>query len=308
MKYITLLLALLVLAAPTYAYWSTGHMIISKIAYEEIKNKDPKMLAEIEKEIGLLKEWSMEGNHTFIESAVWADDNKAVAWGAMSNWHFVDTPVIRPDFHGETEVELMNATWATYEMEKTIKNKNKPKFDSGLAVSFAWRYLIHLVGDMHQPLHSASLYSAKFEHGDRGGNSFHIHYEDDHQIKNLHALWDACVGQYGSIWAPMNQNEYEHISTVATNLTNSIPRSAVADRVKILDNRVWATESNEIAEKVVYADIQPNEAPSEEYLARGRRVVDEQLVVAGYRLADMMMELFHYPVEGTVESLLKTTE
>ena len=306
MRYITLALALIVLTTPCMAYWSTGHMIISKIAYDEIKNKDPSMLKDIEDDISLLKDWSMEDNHTFIESAVWADDNKAIQWRAFNEWHFVDTPVIEPDFHGETKEEDKNATWATYEMEKTIKYKHKPKFDNGLAVSFSWRYLIHLVGDMHQPLHGATLYSKKYPHGDRGGNSFDIDYKDNKDIKNLHFLWDACVDQYGSIWAPMNQTEYEKISKIAANLTDSIPRSKVSDRVKILDTREWAKESHDLAENVVYKGINPGDAPSNEYMAEGRRVVNEQLVVAGYRLADMMMELYHEAhQEGQVEKLLK---
>lgn len=307
MKYIVFALALVLIATPTLAFWSTGHMIISRIAYEEIKNKDPNYLKEIQAEIDVLTQYSKEKSHSFVESAVWADDNKGIAWGAFNNWHFVDTPVIRPDFQGETEIENMNATWAIYEMEKTLKNKNHPSFDSHLALSFAWRYLIHLVGDIHQPLHASSLYSEKFQKGDRGGNSFKIDYAPNKDAKNLHALWDACVDQYGSIWAPMTEEEFEYLSNVAFNLTQAIPRSKVAKRVAILDERVWAQESHEISEKIVYDSIEPDSKPSDEYISRGREVVNEQLVVAGYRLADIMMSL-HHAANNPTEDLLKVSE
>ena len=168
MKYILLLIVILSIVSPTLSFWSTGHMIISKIAMDEIQKKDPAMLKKIQSEIDILTQYSNEDKHSFVESAVWADDNKGIAWGAFNEWHFVDTPVIAPDFHGEVEYNNVNATWAIYQMEKTLKNKNKPKFDAGLARSFAWRYLIHLVGDIHQPLHASSYYSKEFPNGDRG--------------------------------------------------------------------------------------------------------------------------------------------
>lgn len=305
MKYLTLVVALLLVASPVYSFWSTGHMIISRIALEELEQQDPVYLKQIQTEIDLLTEFSKEGNHSFVESAVWADDNKGIAWSAFNGWHFVDTPVIDPDFKGETEYEAMNATWALYEMRKTLRNKNHPKFNSDLALSFAWRYLIHLAGDIHQPLHASSYYSAKFPNGDRGGNSFKINYPEDRQVKNLHALWDACVGQYGSIFAPTTETQYEYLSQVAANLTAEYPRSKVAARVSILDERVWADESNQIAKDYVYNGITPDSTPSEEYLKRGRTMIDEQLVVAGYRLADVMLTLRHNPNKSVLESLLK---
>lgn len=305
MKYLTLVVALLLVASPVYSFWSTGHMIISRIALEELEQQDPVYLKQIQTEIDLLTEFSKEGNHSFVESAVWADDNKGISWSAFNGWHFVDTPVIDPDFKGETEYEAMNATWALYEMRKTLRNKNHPKFNSDLALSFAWRYLIHLAGDIHQPLHASSYYSAKFPNGDRGGNSFKINYPEDRQVKNLHALWDACVGQYGSIYAPTTETQYEYLSQVAANLTAEYPRSKVAARVSILDERVWADESNQIAKDYVYNGITPDSTPSEEYLKRGRTMIDEQLVVAGYRLADVMLTLRHSPNKSVLESLLK---
>ena len=303
---LSILVTLLVLATPTLCFWSTGHMIIARIAYNEIQAKDPKYFKQIQEEIDVVKQWTMEDKHSFVESAVWADDNKAISWGAFSNWHFVDTPVIEEGFEGEVEIEPMNATWSIYEMEKTLKNTRKPKFNSDLALSFAWRYLVHLVGDIHQPLHASTLYSKKFPKGDRGGNSFKLTYPKDKNIKNLHALWDACVDQFGSIWAPVDDAEWNALGSFADQVTSEFPRSKVSARVKILDERVWAEESNKIAKEAVYDGITPDSTPSDEYIERGRKVVNEQLAVAGYRLTDMMLKLRHNPnSESTVEKLMK---
>lgn len=310
MKFAILLLGLILMTTPAFAWWGTAHLIIAKIAENELQRLDKDYYNHIKSKIEILTQFSREKDYTFIESATWADDNKAIAWGAFSDWHFVDTPVIHEGFEGDVKFDPENCTWAITQMKKTLTNTN-PKFDNGLAVSFAWRYLIHLVGDIHQPLHASTLYSKDFPNGDRGGNSFTIQY--NHDIKNLHALWDACCGQYGSHSSPLSSSEYQMIAQVAQNLTSTITRADVADRISILDEYQWAAESNELAEKYVYSDLQLNQRPSDEYLARGQRVSNEQIVVAGYRLTDLILtriksmdyEYQHRQKVGAVGSLLR---
>ena len=52
------------------------------------------------------------------------------------------------------------------------------------------RYLVHVAGDIHQPLHSVALFNETYPEGDRGGNSLSIHLLDDSK-SNLHSFWDA---------------------------------------------------------------------------------------------------------------------
>ena len=298
----------MILVSPSMSFWSTGHMIISKIAMDEIQKKDPSLLSKIQAEIDILTKYSKEDKHSFVESAVWADDNKGVAWSAFNDWHFVDTPVIAPDFHGEVEYERMNATWAIYQMKRTLSNKNKPSFDSGLARSFAWRYLIHIIGDIHQPLHASSYYSKEFPNGDRGGNSFKVNYPKDRQIKNLHALWDSWVDQYGSLWAPLSDKDWDTLSKIVQNIIEEYPRSKYEDRIKILDERKWAKESNEISKQFVYDGIKSGDTPSQDYIDRGRHVINEQLAIAGYRLADYIISIKPYRGDSLVRELLNPNE
>lgn len=59
--------------------------------------------------------------------------------------------------------------------------------------SFLLRYLIHVLGDIHQPLHASELFNdGQFKNGDFGGNLFKIKFE--HGIDNLHALYDSVAG------------------------------------------------------------------------------------------------------------------
>lgn len=53
-----------------------------------------------------------------------------------------------------------------------------------------FRFLVHLVGDIHQPLHSVSLWNHQFPNGDQGGNRFIVSFQN---MTNLHAVWDSGI-------------------------------------------------------------------------------------------------------------------
>ena len=176
-----------------------------------------------------------------------------------------------------------------------LRNKTNTLFDDDhefsftSTTSFAWRYLIHLVGDIHQPLHATTLYSKQFKKGDRGGNYFNIEDEEDMHISNLHKLWDSCVAQYKYLKFPVK--DWAGLTKIVNDITAQFPRSKVQERVKILDENVWVKESHEIAVKYAYDGVIRNENQTPEYLERGRRVINEQLAVAGYRLTDLILTL-----------------
>lgn len=77
-------------------------------------------------------------------------------------------------------------------------------------------FLIHYVGDIHQPLHGASMVSSRFPKGDKGGNDFKIKHKDG----DLHTLWDKAVDFMPNIRAPLNDNNFDILSTIANKLLN----------------------------------------------------------------------------------------
>lgn len=301
MRTIILCLALAALITPSLAFWSTGHMIIAKIAEEELAKMNPHVLEMVVKDIKEISQFSKEKDHNLVESSTWADDNKGVAWMAFNGWHFVDSPVIEEGFEGEVDFDMQNATWALNQASRTLKDTRKPSFDNGLARSFMARYLVHIVGDLHQPLHASAYYGSKFPKGDRGGNSWKVTYNKE--ISNLHALWDSCLDQYGSIWTPIGEKEWGQIEGFASNLTSEFTRSKVSHRLKSLKFSDWAEESNNVAKQYVYTGIEPNATPSKEYMERGRAAINEQLAVGGYRLADILIEVYKGH-KGNVQTLM----
>jgi hypothetical protein len=144
------------------------------------------------------------------------------------------------------------------------------------------RLLIHYVGDIHQPLHATSRFTSKYPNGDRGGNSFPLTKVDD--ISNLHSLWDSVLHMYSNDLAlPLSSSDWAYLGDQAEALTQVYPESHFTDLHN--DYTKWDDESLAIAESFVYDNISENSTPSDEYLAQGVIIAEEQIVKAGYRLA-----------------------
>ena len=78
------------------AFWEAGHLIIAKIAYDELKQKDPEFLGHIEAEIMDIRRFisTSDAGHPFIESSVWADKINGVTHRKSEQMHYIDTPYI----------------------------------------------------------------------------------------------------------------------------------------------------------------------------------------------------------------------
>ncbi len=151
-----------------------------------------------------------------------------------------------------------------------------------LGDSFNLRLLIHYIGDIHQPLHATSRFTAKYPDGDRGGNSFKLTTEDD--VSCLHALWDSALHLYSQDLAqPLSTTDWSFLGTESARLTKSYPITQFPEiNAKYT---TWDNEALAIAESFVYEGITENTLPSDEYLMAGVLIAEQQIVKAGYRIA-----------------------
>jgi S1/P1 nuclease len=74
------------------------------------------------------------------------------------------------------------------ENESIVKNYNEAEQK---AIALAW--LFHLVGDIHQPLHTAQLFTVDYPNGDRGGNEICLRVRQAGQPIDLHRFWDGVI-------------------------------------------------------------------------------------------------------------------
>jgi hypothetical protein len=144
------------------------------------------------------------------------------------------------------------------------------------AIALCW--LIHVVGDIHQPLHSVSLFSDQYPDGDRGGNSFWI---KDRGAVNLHSYWDGLLGRSTSIRDVLNE-----VILLKSN-------SPQGNQSSVLDPKAWSLESFKLAREKVYlngdlkggTDKQSAAHVPESYGKASRTVGEQRIVLAGFRLA-----------------------
>jgi hypothetical protein len=199
----------------------------------------------------------------FMRAAIWPDVARTFTGEDLAKyhrpiWHYLDIPVylddkaketIHPryelDYHKAAVEVGMNAVQA---LNKNLDLLNDPTVPaSQKAVALCW--VLHLAGDLHQPLHGAALFSTgrfrQLPAGDRGGNEIHVHEKEgllaSFKTPNLHALWDCAMGI---------DESYAGIMSVAEFLKSEKAEDDSAP--KNLDPGGWATESNAFAKEAVY--------------------------------------------------------
>lgn len=159
------------------------------------------------------------------------------------------------------------------------------------AYNLGW--IIHVVGDLHQPLHGTSRSTAASPDGDAGGNRMWVQLRgSDRDSINLHAVWDGWVGRV---------SREMPIDAVARGVAASLPvrASTAGDDLVIPDGAAlaatvlqWADESATLARYVAY-DVparQPNGPPMlpEDYVKRGEAIARQRLALAAYRMAALL--------------------
>ena len=163
------------------------------------------------------------------------------------------------------------------------------------AVDLCW--IFHLVGDLHQPLHSTALFSERgFPTGDRGGNSIKLT-----TMGNLHSFWDSRAGtgkSFSLLSKKANEwNADQNLSTLAemasrnTNIENWLKESYDAAREFVYDGELLEEISEQEAELHGKDTLEKGTAKipiSQDYKDMAKNLAKERVVQAGYRLATVI--------------------
>lgn len=277
-------LSLLALSASTFAWIDTGHMVIAAIAEDRLNKYAYDECSR------LLKIGGTDQTKGFVASAVWADDTKTAENGG---WHYINLPYRTDGKPTTTKPADENAVWAINHFSDILKDKSKPDAERADAL----RYLIHIVGDIHQPLHAITMESDALPNGDKGGNDFPIKTGDNFTSMekpptNLHFLWDMGAGLFkpGAEARPLNPESLGRLHIQGQDLSSRYSEARLKDLVKDLNPMDWAKESFDTAKEFAYK-VRTGGDVDIAYIAVAKTMAGQRAALAGYRLAALLNKL-----------------
>lgn len=167
-------------------------MLTAAIAQIKLKELNPEIFEKFNNLTTSINPLVPNTSWTLIESSVWPDDIKGTNYGMdlWNDWHFIDSPYIYdgviPTLNYSATVS--NSVYIVNQAKKVLaKNLNNHTAERALLA----RYLIHLAGDIHQPLHSVAFFNVTYPKGDQGGNLLKIKLPGNTTDGNFHSYWDS---------------------------------------------------------------------------------------------------------------------
>jgi len=252
--------ALAVLFSPTaaFAWGAEGHSLIARIAEAQLTAAVRGRVAEI-----------LGPGRTLSSVASWADEVRR-SRPETATWHYVDIPITQPHLDMPRDCPGNDCVLAKItDLRQTLRD---PATSPALRTE-ALMFLVHFIGDMHQPLHCA-------DNHDKGGNTVAVALAG--QTTNLHSAWDSgLLGRIGS-----EEQLFPSLSKESRKRAKKWRQGTVED---------WAEESHRAAQNKVYGKLPkaPPDTPvplDAAYEKMANPLIREQLEKGGARLARFLNE------------------
>jgi hypothetical protein len=253
----------------SYAWNAAGHKVVAQIAYDNLSPNAKVMCDKY-----LRHHAYNSANARFVASATWMDQlrGKDIFWYDVM--HYIDIP-FSSDGSNLPPIESTNAVWAINKAKVVLSSKKTNLSDKKLAL----RMLIHIVGDIHQPLHAVTRVSTQLPNGDLGGNLFPL--AKNSVGSNLHQYWDNGAGFF------VGQYNAKQVQNTARQLEQKWSCAHIDTEV---NPEKWSKMSYKLALNNVY-QLNSKEVPSEKYQANAQILVQKQVVYAGCRLAALLNQI-----------------
>jgi S1/P1 Nuclease len=304
------LLSMFLFGGPVCAWNKAGHMVTGAIAYQVLKHDDEKTIAKV---VALLKKhpdfprWDkrmqdLQGEERdlflFMQAARWADDarDNPVFYPPdrrLDRIHYVNLPY-KPagqPAHVKTAPPDDISIFRGY--EEFLNQANTADKPADRAVALCW--VFHLIGDVHQPLHTTSLFTTQFQEengkltGDRGGTRFYIRAKKDSEPISLHKFWDDLI---------LGSDGFQDVrnKAIALRLRKEFAKEKLTE-LAVVEFQQWAVkESLPLAKEVVYREGKLEGSPKktdalplpDDYTRTVQPIAERRAVLAGYRLAAVL--------------------
>ncbi|MEP6713018.1 MAG: S1/P1 nuclease [Ferruginibacter sp.] len=241
------------------AWGVLGHRIVGQIADSYLTKHTKKEIAQI------------LGNESIALSSNWADFIKSdPSYNYLSSWHYVDINGGLSQQEVQAYLDADTATDAYTKINFLVTELKNKSLDQDKKIMYL-RLLVHIVGDVHQPLHVGHV-------DDKGGNSIKVTWFGDHV--NLHQVWDEKLINF-------QQLSYTEYATAINHTTG--------DQVKELQSQPvsqWIFHTYQLAQKVYSGITEPDQKLDYKYNFSNLATLNEQLLEAGVHLAGLLNEIF----------------
>lgn len=261
-------LSILLLPSLAHAWGGDGHQIVCLIAEDRLTHAAKAAVHDL---------LGQDGNISDAQIASWADQVRRER-KETGPWHYVDVPVEARAFdaaqdgrHGNNVINKIE------DFKAVLKDPKSSKPDRTEALKF----LVHFVGDLHQPLHCAE------RNQDKGGNGRLVFFLDRPKALSLHAAWDTTI--------LLDRKGATPVAQYADKLNARITADEAADWAKGTPTE-WVNDSHAVAVESVYTGVPADGPPPKldrKYVEAAGQVIDRQLQRAGVRLAAILNDLFH---------------
>ncbi len=246
--------------SPKGVEWSQiGHRVVGEVAESYLSCRAKRNIRKI------------LGNESIAISSNWADFIKSDStMNYLDPWHYINVKsgLNYTDFSNYLQQDtIVDAFTKLNFLIKELKNKQTPLDKKQMYL----RLVIHIVGDIHQPMHVGRK-------EDLGGNKINVLWFNE--PTNLHALWDEKLITYQKL----SYTEY----TASINFTDKKLRKQWQQQPM----SEWLFESYQIADKLYAGITQPNQKLSYRYNYDHIDTLNLQLLKGGVRLAGILNEIF----------------
>lgn len=254
MRKLVILFCFFLFTHQSFGWGVVGHRIIGLIAEQHLSKKARKNIRQV------------LGTETLAEVANYMDFIKSDPnFRHLSPWHYATIPDGRI-YEQAGPPEEGDIISAILKLQEEIKTGNFKTGDE----AFVLKCLIHLVGDIHQPLHVGNGQ-------DRGGNDIRLEYFGE--SANLHRVWDTGI---------IDGQQYSYTEYV--NWINH-PTAEQLEQWSSLNVMDWANESKDYRDQA-YDTMPEDKRLSYRYDFDNVELVNQRLLQAGIRLANLLNELY----------------
>lgn len=252
MKKTLLILSMCLMTSKAFAWGKNGHRIVGEIAQQNLSVEAQKGVKDL------------LGDEDLARVSTWPDEIRSDKnYSYSTPWHYVSIPTGKTYFD-QKRVADGDVLFALFQFEETLRDKKATKEQKKDAL----RFMVHMMGDLHQPLHVGLA-------DDRGGNSVKLKWFKAET--NLHAIWDESIIDF-------EQLSYTEYSKWLNHYTKDERKDFSAGT--FLD---WARESQDLRPAVY--DVPP-ESAGYEYHFKVKPLYELRLRKAGLRLANMLNKIF----------------